>query len=85
MLDLSLECLNAYIEGYSNHLQDLQFLGIQGFWVGYYNNSKRANKPDKIINDILRKKNKEHSDDVDVEQFLQMEESFNRRLNNLKV
>ena len=81
-----MESLNAYIAGYSEHLQDLQFLGIQqGFWTGYYCNSRRAKKPDKIIADIISKKTRKHSDDVDIEQFLQMEESFNRRLQNLKV
>ena len=87
MLDLSLEVLNAYLEGYSDHLFNLQLLSIQqGYWAGYFMRAKRAKPLKKIIDGLVKERTKkapkklEDKPDVDVEAFLKAEREFNKKL-----
>lgn len=54
---MNLDTLQAYIEGYQDHLFDLKCIAVfQGFWSGYYSNSKKP----KSLTSILNTLNKEH-------------------------
>lgn len=83
---MNLPMFNAFIEGYQDHLFDLKCIAIyQGFWAGYYGNSKKP----KPLTTVLNTLNKEHLSakkrrrkgssvskpyaEVDVDQFLTME------------
>lgn len=84
VLDMSLEVFRACSEGYADHLTDLEILSVQqGYWVGYYSNSKRPKSVKSIIDRILRSREKgSHASEVDVESFLERERRFTERLNN---
>lgn len=74
--------LQAYIEGYQEHLFDLQCLAVhQGFWAGHY----QSKKP-KPVHVILQQMLKDHlkrgkkgtkgntkKPEVDVDQFIERE------------
>lgn len=81
---MSLDTLNACIEGYQDRLFDNQLLAVHsGFWSGYYTNSKRPKQLSTILDSLLRAKNKKfkkHSDEVDVDEFLRREAEFQSRL-----
>lgn len=84
---MSVDTYNACVEGYGDHLFDLQILAVQqGYWSGYYGmGSKHPKLPDKIAEDMLRRKERgknsgTHSNEVDVEQFLATEREFQRKL-----
>lgn len=84
---MSLEVLNAYLKGYSDHLFNLQLLSIQqGYWAGYFTRAKRAKPLKKIIDELVRGRTKkapkrlEDKPDVDVEAFLKAEREFNKKL-----
>lgn len=81
---MSLDTLNACIEGYQDKLFDNQLLAVHsGFWSGYYTNSKRPKQLSTILDSLLRAKNKKfkkHSDEVDVDEFLRREAEFQRKL-----
>lgn len=84
---MSLEVLNAYLEGYSDHLFNLQLLSIQqGYWAGYFTRAKRAKPLKKIIDELVRGRTKkapkrlEDKPNVDVEAFLKAEREFNKKL-----
>lgn len=84
---MSLEVLNAYLEGYSDHLFNLQLLSIQqGYWAGYFTRAKKARPLKKIIDELVKGRTKkapkklEDKPDVDVEAFLQAEREFNKKL-----
>ena len=81
---MSLDTLNACIEGYQDRLFDNQLLAVHsGFWSGYYTNSKRPKQLSTILDSLLRAKNKKfkkHSDEVDVDEFLRREAEFQRKL-----
>lgn len=77
------------MQGYSDHLFDLQVLATQaGHWAGYYSRSKKP-KPLKTILDSMIK-TKEKSDknskgavarpEVDVDAFLAQERAFKEKL-----
>lgn len=84
---MSLEVLNAYLEGYSDHLFNLQLLSIQqGYWAGYFTRAKKSKPLKKIIDELVQGRTKkapkklEDKPDVDVEAFLQAEREFNKKL-----
>lgn len=84
---MPLEVLNAYLEGYADHLFNLQLLSIQqGYWAGYFTRAKKAKPLKKIIDELVRGRTKkapkrlEDKPDVDVEAFLQAEREFNKKL-----
>lgn len=79
--------LRAVIAGYQEHLFDLQCLAVhQGYWAGYYSNSKKP----KSLNSILKKLFTEHrkskikvatkalpKPEVDLDTFMQRERKLN--------
>lgn len=84
---MPLEVLNAYLDGYSDHLFNLQLLSIQqGYWAGYFTRAKRAKPLKKIIDELVKGRTKkapkklENKPDVDVEAFLKAEREFNMKL-----
>lgn len=83
---MNLSTLQAYVEGYQDHLFDLKCVAVyQGFWTGYYSNSKKP----KSLTAVLSILSKEHlkakkqrgksssiskpAAEVEVEKFLAME------------
>ena len=86
---MTADTFDACVEGYQDHLFDLQILSVQqGFWSGYYGfGSRHPKSPDKIANSLIKEKQGKgsgstlgHADEVDVEEFLRMEQQFQRRL-----
>ena len=80
---MSLDMFKAVIQGYSDHIFDLQLVAAhQGYWSGYYNRAKKPKSLDTVLKKLLRTKEKntekshkqEKVDDVDVEAFLAMEQ-----------
>ena len=84
MLDLNLDTLNAYLEGYNDRITDYQMLSVtSGYWSAYYSNSKHPKPVEHIIRKLCSrdsKVNRKHSNEVDVEAFLRTEERFKNRL-----
>ena len=83
VLDMSFDMLQACIQGYSDHMFDMQLLGIQqGYWAGYYSNSKKPKPLKYILDKMARAHNKQGAEilDVDVDAFLQMERDFKQKL-----
>lgn len=88
VLNLNLPSLQAVIEGYQEHLFDLKCISVyQGFWAGYYSNSKHPKPLGTVLNQLLRehKKAKKQNSrnqmqkpkpDVDVAAFLEREKRF---------
>lgn len=79
---MSLDMFKAVIQGYSDHIFDLQMLSVhQGYWSGYYSRAKKPKGLESIIKKMLRGKEKSDTkpykqkkvEDVDVESFLRME------------
>ena len=86
VLDMILPTFRACIEGYQDHLFDLKCIAVyQGFWAGYYGNSKRPKPLTTVLNTLnkehLKAKKKQQSSssvskpsaEVDVDKFLAME------------
>lgn len=84
VLDMSLDMFRAVVDGYSDHIFDLQVVAVQqGYWSGYYNRAKKPKGIDAIVKKLFNSKEKGSSkskrpkqkkaDDVDVEAFLAME------------
>lgn len=82
----------AYVEGYEEHLFDLQCLAVhQGFWAGYYQ-SKKPKALGRVLKMLqtqhekakekIKNKNKPKGPkpDVDVDEFLRREQLFKSRL-----
>lgn len=84
VLDMSLEVFRACSKGYADHLFDLEILSVQqGYWAGYYSNSKKPKSVKSVIDRMLRSRGKNsHASEVDVESFLERERRFTERLNN---
>lgn len=81
VLDMSLDMLKACIQGYSDHLFDLETVGIKaGFWAGYYSKAKRPRSYVRVIKDLIKKrrlgKSPANKPNVDVEAFKSMENKF---------
>lgn len=80
---MNADTFDACVQGYSARLTDLQILAVQsGYWSGYYGfGSKHPQSPDRIAMKILSSATpQQHADDVDVEEFLRKEASFQRRM-----
>lgn len=87
--------LNAVVEGYQDHMFDMMCLSVyNGFWAGYYMNSKRAAKPGDVLQKMEKRRLAQKSKtvgtivskpkaEVDVEAFLEQERSFNERRETL--
>ena len=87
---MSLDVFKAVIQGYSDHIFDLQTVAVhQGYWSGYYNRSKKPKNLGTILKKMFKAKEKgteesskqKKADDVDVESFLAMEQM---RLSKMK-
>lgn len=89
---MNLPMFIAVIEGYQEHLFDLKCIAVyQGFWTGYYSNSKHPKNLSSILTSLQREHNKakkrkknkvaKPAVDVDVEQFLERERQFKAKLN----
>lgn len=78
---MSLDMLNACIQGYTDHLFDLETVGIKtGFWAGYYFKVKRPRSYVRVIKELIRKRNtgksRSNKPNVDVDAFKSMEDKF---------
>ena len=80
---MSLDVFKAVIQGYSDHIFDLQLVAVhQGYWSGYYNRAKKPKNLESIIKKLFKTKEKSDAkpykqkkvEDVDVEAFLAMEQ-----------
>ena len=88
---MSLDMLKAVIQGYSDHMFDLQLVAVhQGYWAGYYNRAKKPKSLETILNKMFKGKEKKDNknskqkkvEDVDVEAFLAREQ---QRLSQMKI
>lgn len=88
---MSLDMFKAVIQGYSDHIFDLQLVAVhQGYWSGYYNRAKKPKNLESIIKKMFKAKEKSDSkphvqkkvEDVNVEAFLALEQ---KRLSKLKI
>lgn len=81
---MNIPMLQAYIDGYQEHLFDMQCLAVhQGYWAGYYQSKKPKSAStilEKMVRDhnraLKREKSKGKSipkPEVDVDKFLQLE------------
>ena len=79
---MSLDMFRAVIQGYSDHIFDLQLIAVhQGYWSGYYSRAKKPKGLESILKKMFKAKEKREDkpykqkkvDDVDVEKFLAME------------
>lgn len=80
---MNADTFDACVEGYGARLIDLQILEVQGgYWSGYYGfGSKHPQAPDRIAMKILSSATpQQHADEVDVEEFLRREASFQSRM-----
>lgn len=93
---MNLPTFCAVVEGYQDHLFDLKCISVsQGFWAGYYGNSKRPKPLKTILNTMLQehqklKKRRSRNQpsgpkpEVDVEAFLERERKFKAAQAKLK-
>lgn len=79
---MSLDVFRAVIQGYSDHIFDLQLVAVhQGYWSGYYNRMKKPKNLEAILKKMFKAKEKgddksykqKKVEDVDVEGFLAKE------------
>lgn len=79
---MSLDVLKAVIQGYTDHIFDLQIMSVhQGYWAGYYSRAKKPKNPESVVKKMLKAKGKDDNkrskqkkaEDVDVESFLARE------------
>lgn len=79
---MSLDMFRAVVQGYSDHIFDLQLVSVhQGYWAGYYNRAKKPKSLETILKKLFKAKEKSEDnpykqqkiEDVDVEGFLAME------------
>ena len=89
---MNLPMYRSVVEGYQEHLFDLKCLAVyQGYWTGYYSNSKHPKNLSSVLSSLMRehykakKKAKGHISkpavDVDVESFLVKERQLKSILN----
>lgn len=84
---MSMETFQACLKGYTDRMFDQQVIGLQnGYWAGYYSNPNvKKPKPLKtMLKMLLQGKEKAtrkqaHTDEVDVDAFLQMERAFQEK------
>lgn len=90
VLDMSLDMVQAVINGYRDRMLDNQIIAVQsGYWSAYYSGAKHPKPVHKIAEDMVRrhkqqdaKKMSTPKPDVDVDAFLEMEAQFKARMNN---
>ena len=83
-----MDLFKACIQGYTDHIFDMQLLGVQtGYWAGYYSRAKKPKQVKTVIDGLLRNRQRDEKRSakgvqapaVDVEGFLAMEEKFKSR------
>ena len=84
---MSLDMFRAVIQGYSDHIFDLQLVAVhQGYWSGYYNRAKKPKNLETILKKLFKAKEKDNkhkkAEDVDVDTFLAREQM---RLSQMKL
>ena len=88
---MPLDVFRACISGYSDHIFDLQILGVQqGYWAGYYTRAKKSKPPQRVIEKMMQTKTRHNEKpasnvtkpEVDVEAFKAVEARFNQRMKN---
>ena len=96
VLDMSLTTFCAVIDGYQEHLFDLKCISVyQGFWAGYYGNTKRPKPLSTVLSSLLKEhvkakqarrgnKPEKPRPDVDVTAFLERERAFKSKYDRLK-
>ena len=85
---MSLDMIQAVIQGYGDALLDQQILALQsGYWSAYYYGSKHPKPVAKIAEDMVKHHKKQDAKtvstpkpDVDVEAFLEREAKFKSKL-----
>lgn len=87
---MSLEVFQVCLHGYTDRLLDQQILGVQqGYWAGYYSRAKKPKSVQSVVQKLVRTKIKEHKSskiekpEVDVQAFRDMEEKFQKRMQQL--
>ena len=80
----------AFQKGYDLSRYDLECLMVKaGYWAAYYNNAKNAKPVSSVLEQMhdqyyKPKKSKGPKPEVNVDLYLQREESFNRRREKLR-
>ena len=86
---MPLDVFRACISGYSDHIFDLQILGVQqGYWAGYYTRARKSKPPQRVIEKMLQTKTKCNEKtgsnvarpEVDVAAFMETEARFKQRM-----
>lgn len=78
MLDMNLDMFKAYVEGYQEHLFDMQCLAVhQGYWAGYFQ-SKKPKKPNQLLEQMIRDHTKEKNanvpkPEVDIDRIMRLD------------
>ena len=88
VLDISLDMLQAVIQGYSDRMLDSQILALQtGYWSAYYSGARHPKPAHKIAEGMAQRHQKQNTKklspvkpDVDVDAYLEMEAQFKARL-----
>ena len=79
---MSMDVFRAVVNGYSDHIFDLQLVAVhQGYWAGYFNRAKKPKSLEFILKKLFKAKEKnadksnvqKRVEDVDVEAFLAKE------------
>lgn len=86
---MPLDVFRACISGYSDHIFDLQILGVQqGYWAGYYTRARKSKSPQRVIEKMLQTKTRCNEKtgsnvtkpEVDVAAFMETEARFKQRM-----
>lgn len=88
---MPLDVFRACISGYSDHIFDLQILGVQqGYWAGYYTRARKSKPPQRVVEKMLQTKTRRNEKtgsnvtkpEVDVAAFMETEARFKQRMKN---
>lgn len=88
VLDMSLDMVQAVINGYGDRMLDNQIIALQsGYWSAYYSGAKHPKPLHKIAEDMVNRHQKQDAKklsapkpDVDVDAFMAMEAQFKARM-----
>lgn len=88
ILDMSLDMVQAVIQGYGDRMLDNQIIALQsGYWSAYYAGARHPKPVHKIAEDMVARHQKQDAKkmstpkpDVDVAAFMEMEAQFKARL-----
>lgn len=86
---MPLDVFRACISGYSDHIFDLQILGVQqGYWAGYYTRTRKSKPLQRVIEKMMQAKTRHNEKtasnvtkpEVDVAAFMETEARFKQRM-----